>query len=166
MVLLLNDLSHNRVLIRSFAEFKLMDVDSEALQIPETEYKSVITMPADEFQRIIRDLQVIGEACTISTSKEGVKFAVAGDIGSGSVLVRSNPGDNKGKNKVEITLLEAVELNFALRYLNFFAKATPLSGEVILSLSPDLPMVVDYPIGEAGRLAFYLAPKIDENEED
>lgn len=154
------------MMIIDSTEFKLMDVDSEALQIPETEYKSVISMPAEEFQRIIRDLQVIGEACTISTSKEGVKFAVSGDIGSGSVLVRSNPGDDKGNNKVEITLLEAVELNFALRYLNFFAKATPLSGVVMLSLSPDLPMVVDYPIGEAGKLAFYLAPKIDENDEN
>lgn len=143
-----------------------MEVDSETLQIPETEYKSIITMPSDEFQRIIRDLQVLGEACVISTSKEGIKFSVAGDLGSGSVLVKSSPGDNKGVGKVEIQLIEEVELNFALRYLNFFTKATPLSAEVILSLSPDLPMVIDYPIGEAGKLAFYLAPKIDDDAEE
>lgn len=143
-----------------------MEVDSEALQIPDTEYKSTITMPSEEFQRIIRDLQVLGESCTISTSKEGIKFSVAGDLGSGSVLVKSNGGDEKGKGKVEIVMNEEVELSFALRYLNFFAKATPLSNQVILSMSPDLPMVIDYPIGEAGKLAFYLAPKVEEEGEE
>ena len=34
-----------------------------------------------------------------------------------------------------IDLQEPVSLTFALRYLNSFSKATPLSGTVILSLS-------------------------------
>jgi proliferating cell nuclear antigen len=151
------------ILVRSFVSYRFFIA---ILQIPDTEYKSTITMPSAEFQRIIRDLQVLGESCTISTSKEGIKFSVAGDIGSGSVLVKSTGGDEKGKGKVEIVMNEEVELSFALRYLNFFAKATPLSDHVILSMSPDLPMVIDFPIGEAGRLAFYLAPKIEEDGEE
>ena len=57
---------------------------------------------------------------------------------------------------------EPVELTFALRYLNFFTKATPLGATVTLSMSPDVPIVVSYPIGASGSLSFYLAPKIDE----
>ena len=37
-------------------ELKLMDIDSEHLGIPDTEYKCQIKMPAGEFQRICRDL--------------------------------------------------------------------------------------------------------------
>merc|ERR1712205_218030 len=37
-------------------EMKLMDIDSEHLGIPETDYTAVIKMPANEFQRICRDL--------------------------------------------------------------------------------------------------------------
>ena len=44
-------------------EMKLMDIDSEQLGIPDTEYKSNIRLPAGEFQRIIRYLQNIGDAC-------------------------------------------------------------------------------------------------------
>lgn len=33
---------------------KLMDIDSEHLGIPDTDYKVVIQMPSDEFQRICR----------------------------------------------------------------------------------------------------------------
>ena len=35
---------------------------------------------------------------------------------------------------------QAVSLTFALRYLNYFAKATPLSPQVTLSMSQDVPL--------------------------
>ena len=42
-------------------ELKLMDIDSEHLGIPDTEYSAVVKMPAAEFQRIMRDLSSIGD---------------------------------------------------------------------------------------------------------
>lgn len=63
-----------------------------------------------------------------------------------------------------IEMEEPVELTFALRYLNFFTKATSLGNSVILSMSPDVPIVVEYPIEDSGFIKYYLAPKIDENE--
>lgn len=42
-------------------EMKLMDIDSEHLGIPETEYEAVVTMPSAEFQRICRDLTTLGD---------------------------------------------------------------------------------------------------------
>lgn len=140
-------------------ELKLMDIETEQLGIPDTPYQCTIEMGADEFQRIVRDLQVLGDTCTISCGKEGVRFSVSGSIGNGNILVRSNDDE---KDKVTISMEEPVELNFALRYLNFFTKATPLAQNVILSMSPDVPVVVEYPIEEYGHVKFYLAPKIEE----
>jgi proliferating cell nuclear antigen len=57
---------------------------------------------------------------------------------------------------------EPVCLNFALRYLNFFTKATSLSDTVIMSLSADFPLVVEYRIAELGHIRYYLAPKIED----
>ena len=146
-------------------ELKLMDIDSEQLGIPDTDYKCTIQMPSAEFQRIIRDMQVLGDTLTISCTKEGVKFHVNGDLGTGNVLIRQNNTAEKDEEKVLIEMEEPVELTFALRYLNFFTKATSLGGTVILSMSPDVPVVVEYPIGEMGHIKYYLAPKIDEEDE-
>ena len=44
------------------------------------------------------------------------------------------------------------------------SQATPLSTHAVLKLSKELPVVVEYHIPETGRLAFYLAPKIEEEE--
>jgi proliferating cell nuclear antigen len=44
-------------------DFKLMDIESEHLGIPETEYKCNVRLPSSEFQRIIKDISVFGDTC-------------------------------------------------------------------------------------------------------
>jgi len=148
---------------------KLMDIDSEHLGIPDTDYKCSVKMPSSEFHRICREISVIGDTVKISASKEGVKFSVSGDMGTGSIICKQNPSVDEEEDAVVIKLEDEVSLTFALRYLNFFAKATPLSDVVTLKMSPDVPLVVEYKIktedGDMGHIRFYLAPKIAEDEE-
>jgi len=146
---------------------KLMDIDSEHLGIPETDYKCIVKMPAEEFQRICREMMIMGDTVKISATKEGVKFAVSGDIGSGSIICKQGAGvDDEEDDSVSIKLEDEVSLTFALRYLNNFCKATPLSSHVVLKMSPDVPLVVEYSIGEEmGHIRFYLAPKIADDGE-
>jgi len=148
---------------------KLMDIDSEHLGIPDTEYQCVVSMPSAEFQRIVREVGVIGDTVKITASKEGVKFQVVGDMGTGSIVCKSNPSVDDAKEAVIVKCEEEVSLTFALRYLNFFAKATPLFDSVVLRMSPDVPLVTEYKIGdkggELGYIRFYLAPKIEDEEE-
>ena len=117
-------------------ELKLMDIESEHLGIPETEYKCNVRLPSAEFQRIIRDLGVLGDTCTISVTKEGIKFSASGDLGTGSIALKHNTSVDKEEEAVVVDVQEPVELNFALRYLTLFTKATPLGPTVTLSMSP------------------------------
>jgi proliferating cell nuclear antigen len=155
--------SPNQEKISDF-ELKLMEIDSEHLGIPETDYCAEVTMPGGEFQKICRDLTTFGDTATIAATKEGVKFSVSGDIGTGNVTVRQNAAADKEQQTL-IELQEPVSLTFALRYLNFFTKATPMSDQVTLSLSKEVPLAVEYAVGEMGHLRYYLAPKVDEDEE-
>mmetsp|Transcript_7009 Transcript_7009/g.43031 ORF Transcript_7009/g.43031 Transcript_7009/m.43031 type:complete len:261 (+) Transcript_7009:241-1023(+) len=145
-------------------ELKLMDIDSEHLGIPDTEYSARVKMPAADFQRICRDLSSIGDTVLISVTKEGIKFSVSGDIGSANVTCRQNTSVDEDQEPTVIDLDEPVALTFAMRYLISFTKATPLSSSVTLSMSKDLPIVVEYRIADMGYVRYYLAPKIDEEE--
>lgn len=167
-------------------ELKLMDIDGEFLGIPETEYNASITMSANEFSKICRDLTILGDTvkknkkkvfvvitdslffCSkvvISATKEGVKFSVKGDLGAGNILVKQGGAvaDDPASGTV-IELTEPVSLTFALRYLNFFTKATSLSDQVKLSMSPDVPLVVEYKMKDLGYIRYYLAPKLATDE--
>ena len=146
----------------------MMDIDAESLGIPDQDYNTNVKMSSAEFQRIVRDMTVLGDTCSIGCTKEGVKFSVSGDLGQGNITLRQTNSVDKEEEAVTIEMDEPVELNFALRYLGFFTKASPLCPRVTISMSPDVPIVVAYNVGGekdtegAGSLSFYLAPKIDE----
>lgn len=156
--------SPNQEKISDF-ELKLMDIDSEHLGIPDTEYAAVVKMPSSEFMRICRDLTTIGESVVISANKDSVKFSTTGDIGEGNVTCRQSTNADKPDQSVTLEIQEPVTLTFALRYLNSFAKATPLSESVTLSMSKELPILVEYRIGDMGHVRYYLAPKIEDEEQ-
>ncbi|EME28990.1 proliferating cell nuclear antigen [Galdieria sulphuraria] len=143
-------------------ELKLMDIDSEHLGIPDTKYSAIVEMPSSEYRRICSDLGVMGDTVRISVSKESVKFQVDGDIGKGSVCLHPSSVVDKPTEVVKISLEEPVDMIFSIRYLNYFAKAAPLSDTVTLSLSKDFPLQIEFKFGEQmGYLRYYLAPKID-----
>merc|ERR1712165_280940 len=130
-------------------DLKLMQIESEHMEIPEQQYKVIAKLPSAEFQRICRDLKEFGETMQVKASKEGITFSVQGDVGAGNVT---------------LTVHEPVTATFALRYLVNFAKAAPLCGAVELGLGPDAPLLVKYDLERTdnGYMQFYLAPKIDE----
>ncbi|KAJ0180094.1 hypothetical protein K1T71_004685 [Dendrolimus kikuchii] len=145
-------------------EMKLMNLDLEHLGIPETEYSCTIRMPSGEFARICRDLSQFGESMVISCTKEGVKFSASGDIGSANVKLAQTASVDKEEEAVVIEMDEPVTLTFACQYLNYFTKATSLSPQVQLSMSADVPLVVEYRIQDIGQIRYYLAPKIEEDD--
>jgi len=137
-------------------EMKLMNLDQEHLGIPETDYSAVIKMPSGEFQRVVRDLSQFGESVVISCTKEGVKFSAAGDIGTGNIKLAQTANVDKEEEAVIIEMQEPVTLTFACRYLNMFTKASCLASQVSLSMSPDVPLVVEYNIGEIGHVRYFI----------
>jgi proliferating cell nuclear antigen len=106
---------------------------------------------------------ILNPLVTIETSKESIKFAVNGEIGGGSIVIKANDSE-KPEEKTLLEVDEPVSLSFALRYLNLFNKASNLSTQVVLSMSNDTPLVVEYKIEKLGSLRFYLAPKITDEE--
>ena len=146
-------------------ELKLLEIDTERMGIPKTEYEAVVKMPSVEFQRICRDMTILtSDSILISCTKGDVCFSVKGEIGSGSVECRAT-ADADLEDAVTIDLSAPVSLSFALKYLNFFTKATALSGSVVISLSRGLPMSIEYCMADLGYCRFYLAPKIDESSD-
>ncbi|KAK5990878.1 Proliferating cell nuclear antigen [Cladobotryum mycophilum] len=160
--LLFESPEHDRV---SEYDLKLMDIDQEHLGIPETEYAATITMPAAEFRRICTDLAAMSESVGIEASKDGVKFSCNGDIGNGSVTLRSHTSVEDTSNSIQIALTEPVSLTFSLKYLVNFCKAAALSSQVKICLSSEVPLLVEYLVDTSNSyLRFYLAPKIGDDD--
>eukprot|EP00759_Apiculatamorpha_spiralis_P011257 PhF_6_TR18662/c0_g1_i1/m.27280/K04802/PCNA; proliferating cell nuclear antigen len=169
---------------------KLMEIDGESLGIPEQNYNAIVSLPSSEFTKVCRDMSNFGESVQINVSRDAVKFTTKGDFGEGSTTVRPTvaadlPGGVKkeedGVTKTQKTAIaddatqsarsvivqceSDVSLNFALKHLSNFTKAGALSERVKLSMAIGEPLQVEYRISNFGFMRFYLAPKVDDEEE-
>ena len=105
----------------------LISLDAEHLAIPETEYSSVVSINSGEFNKICKELYSLNETLTITTAPESVTFAVESEAGSGSIKLQQS--DNvKAEEQTTLEVNEVVNQQFAIRYLNLFNKASPLSS--------------------------------------
>ena len=129
----------------------LMDIDSEHLDLPHTDYAAVCLLPSATFGKVMRDLSDFSDTCTIDIG-ETISVSASGDMGK----VEWKADDCK------CTLQgESVPLQFSLRYMCLFSKCA-VSPQVILSMSPDLPICLTFVIEQHGFMRFYLAPKMVE----
>ena len=79
------------------------------------------------------------------------------------MLNQRETGDDN--TSVALDVDEPVSLSFAARYLNLFSKAAGLSGQVVLNMAGDVPLMVEFKLNNnSGELKYYLAPKITEEE--
>lgn len=146
-----------------------MDIDSEHMHVPEAEYQAVVRMPTAEYRRIFTDLAVIGETVTIEACKQSVAFSVEGDIGVGALnLAQSDAADEKeAKDTVTISVKEPIKMTFPGPYLVMFTKASPVADTVSLCLQDGRPLAVEFGLPEEhGYVRFYLAPKLEDEEDD
>lgn len=162
------DASHLKIIFENAkterkTEFNLnlITIDSEHLAIPETEYSSVVTINSNEFSKICRELYSLSETVTVVTNPDYVQFSVEGEVGTGSVRLGQNDSDRK-EDQMQLQVDEGVQQQFALRYLNMFNKAAPLSTFTKLCLHQEQPLVVEFSIEQLGVLKYFLAPKISE----
>jgi len=146
-------------------DVKLLTVDEESLAIPETEYKCIVTMPSTEFANICRNLGTLGDSVTISATKNGVCFNTSGDMAGANILLKHNETAENEKS-IKIEMEEPLTQQFALRYLNNFAKSSVLSNQVTLCMSDEVPLKVEFKMDDLGTVKFFLAPKIGDEDEN
>lgn len=162
-----NDASHlklkfenDRTMRSTEFTMTLITLDQEHLAIPETEYSSEVCINAAEFTKICKELYSLNETLTIQTGDDYVQFAVESEAGAGQIRLGANEG--MGDDATTVKVSEAVSQQFAIRYLNMFNKASPLSSQTRLCMHNEQPLVVEYKIEQLGVLKYYLAPKIND----
>jgi proliferating cell nuclear antigen len=143
-------------------EMNLMNINSDHIQIPDTEYTTCVKMPSSEFTRIVRDLQAFGETCTIDVQKRGVQFHVEGEAGKVSMVVKEDKTHKEESHWTTIETESGIKMDFGLKYLSLFTKAQGISDQVGLYLLDGIPMYVTYDMGDDGSVGYYLAPKVHE----
>ena len=129
----------------------LMDIDSEHLHLPDTEYSALCVLPTVTLGKVMRDVSDFSDTCTLHIG-ETFTLTASGDIGK----VEWKADDCK------CSVTSPVDpLQFSLRYMCLFSKCA-VSEKLVIGMSAEMPMCVTFPIEQHGFMRFYLAPKMVE----
>jgi proliferating cell nuclear antigen len=147
---------------KTIFNLKLLDVDIEALQMPEIEFDSVITMPSLYFQRLCKDMSNISDTLTITSNKSQITLSCKGDFASQETIIEDNVNMVEGLSFNQ-TSGDKVRGSYHLKYLVLFNKASSLCNTMELFMKNDFPLILKYKVANLGELRLCLAPKVDDD---
>jgi proliferating cell nuclear antigen len=128
----------------------LIEVSSEDKDIPELNFGARVEMSADDFAQAVEDTGIVADSCAFVVA-DG-KFVV-----EGSGNLNSARAEFSGEG---VELFGVGRSKYSLEYLMKFIKATKISGRVVVNLSDDYPLKLDFP-GERMGIGFVLAPRVE-----
>ena len=145
-------------------EVRRMDIDGEQIEIPDTEYQCSVKMPCSQFKKVVGDLSLLGETCSLEVKKGEVVFSLSSEVGGNAQFALKE--DKTAKREMDQTAVDVdeddrrVKMAFAVSYLSQFAKTSGISEQVGIFMSDGMPLYITYDMGEVGSVGYYLAPKI------
>ena len=141
-------------------KLRLIEPDSEELEVPEIKFSSVLNLPSVDFQKIIRDLSCISDKIEIKSiaTNEGAEliFKCSGGFAQAEIRRSENNGTMEYISKQEINKI--IQGEFSLKNLSYFIKCTNLCSQIEIYLENDIPLIVKYNVASLGEIKLCLAP--------
>ena len=129
---------------------KLLDVDADDIELEDTDFESIITMPSAYFQRICRDMSDIADTMTISNDGWSVTLSCDGQFASQRTVV--------GQADEGMTMTcggDPAEGRYQLKFLTTFCKSSNLCPTVEIYLRQH-HMALKYSVASLGSIKFCL----------
>ena len=138
-------------------KLNLLDRDEPDIQLPETEFSTHITMPSLDFQKICRDMTLLGaKTVEIKNVSSTLTFGCKGHFASRTTIM----GDSE--NEFSIQKKESNEIvtgNFSLPHLVLFTKCTNLCNNLEIHMKNDWFLMIQYVVANLGSVKLCLMPQ-------
>lgn len=138
-------------------KLRLIEPTIEYSDIPSNiKYSSIINLPSNDFQKIVRDLSHFSNRLEIKSVGDELWFNLKGPYAN--VQIRRSECDETMKYIQKQDEKKIIQGEFSLKYLNYFIKCTNLCNSIELLLGNNLPLIVKYDVPSLGEIKLCLAP--------
>lgn len=141
---------------KTIFEINLIELDNLGYGVPPVEFKSSITMPSSDFQKIIRDMNNLADFCEIKNTTNEFIISCEGDFCKQETTLT----DNEFVNIKNDDSNEIIQGEFSLKYLFLFTKCTNLSNHVLIYLMNNYPIILEYSVASLGSIKLCLTQRI------
>ncbi len=135
-------------------KLNLLDRDQREYELPDTEFSTHITMPSLDFQKICRDMTLLGaKTVEIKNVNSSLTFSCKGHFASRTTVM----GDSE--NEFSIQKKENNEIitgNYSLPHLVLFTKCTNLCNNLEINMKNDWFLMIRYVVANLGDIKLCL----------
>ena len=147
-----------------------MDLDSEFLPVPDSDWSADIQMVSDDLAKLIDQLSIFGSDLIVNCDEDSIKLLSDGEMGKMKAVI-----------KEEDILMYAIEedvtlkVKFAISYFCLFTSVSKVNKKVNIHIDEKLPIKIQYDMDDVmdendddeddeviNYIRFYLAPKIED----
>jgi proliferating cell nuclear antigen len=137
-------------------KLKLIEPEQDELEVPDVKFTSIINLPSQDFQKIIRDLSCISDKLEIKSVGNELIFKCQGQFASAEIHRAESDGSMEFIMKPDSS--KVIQGEFSLKNLGYFIKCTNLCSQIEMYLENDLPLVVKYDVASLGSIRLCLVP--------
>ena len=142
----------------STKKINLFDIDEYEIEIPPTKFNTVINIPSPFFNKIIRDLNSLGDIVEIKSIKKKLILNTIGETVGDEIEIGESDNGVTVTTDNEDNIFQG---KYDLRYLSTFCKCTNLCSNVDLFMKNDYPLVIRYFVASLGTIYLCLSSKSD-----
>ena len=135
-------------------KLKLIEPEHDELEIPDVKFSSVINMPSNDFQKIIRDLAAISEKIEIKSVEDELIFKCSGQFAKAEIRRSENNTNMQILNKQHNKIIQG---EYSLKNLLYFIKCTNLCNQIEIYLENNRPLIVKYNVASLGEIKMCLS---------
>ena len=140
-------------------KLRLIEPDTEELDVPDVKFSSILNLPSVDFQKIIRDLSCISDKIEIKSvaTSEGAEliFKCTGGFAHAEIRRAEADGSMVFIQKQEVSKI--IQGEFSLKNLGYFIKCTNLCNQIEMYLENNMPLVIKYNVASLGEIKLCLA---------
>jgi proliferating cell nuclear antigen len=137
-------------------KLNLLDREEREFKLPDTEFSTHITMPSLDFQKICRDMTLLGaKTVEIKNVNSSLTFSCKGHFASRTTVMGDSENDFSIQKK---TNNEIVTGNFSLPHLVLFTKCTNLCNNLEIHMKNDWFIMIRYVVANLGDIKLCLMP--------
>ena len=139
----------------------LIDVDSDLLEIPEKDSDIDLIITSKIFSELIGQFEIFDNTLSFKFTDEDIVMKATGIDGSMKASLSLD-------DVTEFAMAEdkdEIKQSFALRYIKMMCNFSKISKETNMEFTVGAPMKLKYDMAEESYIQFYLAPKMDYDED-
>jgi proliferating cell nuclear antigen len=133
----------------------LIEIDEETIKMPSTTFDNIIVYNSNNFQKLIKDMSSLSDTIEIKSYNNQLMFSCHGDFVSQETIINETTDDIKFTRETD-TIFQGCYLT---KHLVSFIKCTNLSSNIKIYLKNDYPLIIEYSIGNLGKITLVVAQK-------